>query len=153
MGPSASVQLRIRLLNGKARVFTAAGRPPKALSIVLRAAAAAQKAKAVVLFWESMALLMQVLCSLERYNVAKDIGHMYVEQVRATKDLALLAEMQMWLAEAYLGLAREIDGPTKPREQEGTGTQDERYTMLQEAKSRGKDSVAGECMMILVLVQ
>jgi anaphase-promoting complex subunit 5 len=145
--PYAPVHVRIRLLNAKARIFITAGRPQKALSIILRAAAAAQKAKAMLILWETIALLMQVLCSMKRFKVAINIGLMYVEQVRATKDKRLLAEMQLCMSRAYAG-STTIENPADVAEQHHTKRQGAKDAMLIEAGNRAEESFSRECYVL-----
>jgi len=107
---SAPIAVRLRLLNAKSRIFIKAGRAQKALSLTLRAATAAHKARLFPVLWESIALLMHVLNSVKRQDVAADLGHLYVEQVRECGDEALLAEIQDALHASYsLKLAEAPD--------------------------------------------
>lgn len=91
---SAPVSLRLRLLNAKSRIFIRAGRPQKALTLTVRAATAARKARLFTLLWESIALLMHVLNSVKCQDLAIELGDLFVEQAHESGDEALLAEMQ-----------------------------------------------------------
>lgn len=104
INPSTPLHLRIRLMNLKCRIFIEADRTPKALSIALRAALAAYRARAFVLLWESMALLAYVMQSVRNHDVAIELGLMYVEQARESGNLRVLALLQCALAGSYQGL-------------------------------------------------
>jgi len=103
------IQLRLRVLIAKSRLFITAHRPQKALSIALRAVSAAHKARALGLLWHSLAMLMHVLRSLKCDELVRDIGHAIVEQTRKLWDQSVLAEVQTALSDAYL------DGELKAR--------------------------------------
>jgi len=95
------IQLRLRILIAKARLFIAAHRPQKALSLALRAVSAAYKAKALGLLWQSLAMLMHVLGSLGNDELVRELGHDFVEQTRELWDQSVLAEIQTALSDAY----------------------------------------------------
>jgi len=95
------IQLRLRILIAKARLFIAAQRPQKALSLALRAVSAAHKAKALGLLWQSLAMLMHVLGSLGNDELVRELGHTFVEQTRELWDQSVLAEIQTALSDAY----------------------------------------------------
>jgi len=103
------IQLRLRILIAKARLFIAARRPQKALSIALRAVSAAYKARAFGLLWHSLAMLMHVLGSLGSDELVRELGHAFVEQTRKLWDQSVLAEIQSALSDAHL------DGELKAR--------------------------------------
>lgn len=102
LDPSAPLRTRLRFLNAKSRILIKAGRAQKALSLTLRATTAAHKARLFPVLWESIALLMHVLNSVRCQDLAADLGCLYIEEVRETKDEALLAEMQDALHTSYL---------------------------------------------------
>jgi len=113
---SAPIILRLELLNAKSRVFIKAGRAQKALSLTVRAATAAHKARLFMILWESVALLMQVLNSVKCQDLAADLGVLYVEQVRECGVEVLLAEMQDALHASYsLKLAESHEDEEKAR--------------------------------------
>jgi len=113
---SAPISVRLELLNAKSRVFIKAGRAQKALSLTVRAATAAHKARLFMILWESIALLMHVLNSVKCQDLAADLGNLYVEQVRECGVVALLAEMQDALHASYsLKLATPQEDEEKAR--------------------------------------
>lgn len=113
---SAPISTRLELLNAKSRVFIKSGRAQKALSLTVRAATAAHKARLFMILWDSIALLMHVLNSVKCQDLAVDLGDLYVEQVRECGMEFLLAQMQDALHAAYsLKLTEPQDDEVKAR--------------------------------------
>lgn len=98
------IRIRIRLLNLKARVFIEADRAPKALSLTLKAAVAAYKARLSILMWESIALLAHVMQSLGCHETAIELALMCVEQARDGGSMKVLALLLSALAGSYQAL-------------------------------------------------
>nr|DAB41630.1 TPA_exp: anaphase promoting complex protein 5 [Thielaviopsis paradoxa] len=110
---TTSISLQLRLMLCKARIFTRCAKPVRGLTISVRAAMLALAARAVPYLCEAAGLLANVLNSLGEYAAAQHLLAAALPRLLETEHGALVGEMYLVLADAYMGVAGEMAAPPR----------------------------------------
>lgn len=103
--PSADLAQHLHLLVLKARIFTASGNAIKGFSIVLRAAAMAERCLLLSVLTEAMSVLGGILNALSEFEAAKEVFEAVLPSALENTDGSVAAELFAQLGEAFVGLA------------------------------------------------
>lgn len=96
---------QVKLLNAKASLLAKCGHPLKGLTIVLRAASTAYRARLLPALWEATTNLSHILNELSEFAPAVFLLSAIVPQVLECQDCALAASVYSKLVDAHIGLA------------------------------------------------
>ena len=105
--PDRDVSIRIRLLLAKARLLDLAGRPQRGLTVTLRAAGLAWRARLLPHLWQATAALAAVLTSLSEFAAAASILEAVIPRCLESGSDAVAGELYSRLADAHVGAAGE----------------------------------------------
>nr|DAB41636.1 TPA_exp: anaphase promoting complex protein 5 [Thielaviopsis musarum] len=108
-----SISLQLRLMLCKVRIFTRCAKPVRGLTIAVRAAMLALSARAVPFLCEAAGLLANVLNALGEYEGAQSLLGAALPRILETDHGALVGEMYLILADAYMGVAGAIATPQR----------------------------------------
>jgi anaphase-promoting complex subunit 5 len=102
--------LRIRLLLIKANLFDSIGRPEKGFSIVMRAASMAWRARLLMLLWQAVGALANILNCLGEFAAAEQLLVAVLPRCLETDVAYTAGTLYSLLADARIGLAGEMKG-------------------------------------------
>jgi anaphase-promoting complex subunit 5 len=119
----ADIYQRIHVMILKALLFNRIGKPEKGFTVAMHAANAAWQAKILPALWEAWGTVANILGSLGEYDTQRTILDAIIPQVSGVHlhvnnmanatltqalgfdDIDLCAQLYMWQADAYMGLA------------------------------------------------
>ena len=113
----ADIFYRVKLMTLKARLYNKAGLPQKGFSVAIRAASLAYRARLLPLLWEAVGALCGVLTSLNECEAAARLLRSIMPQVLENEDCNLTANSFMFLADAHMGLAGQMNVGTPKRKE------------------------------------
>lgn len=102
------ISLRIRLLLTKAHLFDLVGRPEKGFTIVMRATRLAWRARLLLLLWQGVGALANILNSLGEFAGAAQIIVVVLPRCLETDTAYIAGTLYNLLADSYMGQAGEI---------------------------------------------
>ena len=116
----ADVFHRVKLMSLKARLYDKAGLPQKGFSVAVRAACLAYRARLLPLLWEAVGALCRVLISLNEFEAAARLLGSIMPQVLENEDCDLTANSFIFLADAHMGMAGQMNVGTSKRKEHMT---------------------------------
>ena len=142
----ADIFQHVKIMTLKARVYRKAGIPQKGLSIALRAASLAHRAKLLPVLWEAVGAVCAILISLKEFAAAAKLLESIIPQTLECEDCDLSAETFSLLADAHMGMAGRAKAGTLSRKEQLTKALDNVGRSFDEF-SRIED-VKGQCEMM-----
>ena len=101
----ADIYQRVKLMTLKSQIFSKAGTPQKGLSLSLRAASIAYRAKLLPALWDAIGAVCAVLNSVEEFSASARLIENILPQVLECEDCSLAAHTFAVLADAQVGMA------------------------------------------------
>lgn len=142
----ADIFQRVKVMTLKARIYDKAGITEKGLSIALRAASLAHRARLLPALWEAVGAVCAILISLKEFIAAAKLLESVMPQTLECEDCNLSAQMFSLLADAHMGMAGQAKAQTLPRKEQLTKALDNIGRSFDEY-SRIED-VKGQCEMM-----
>ncbi|KAK7740612.1 APC5 protein [Diatrype stigma] len=105
LSPSRDVALRVRLLLLKAELLERAGRTRKSLTVAVRAANAAWRARLIPYLWPAAAAVAAVLVALAEFAPAARLLAAALPRALECGNAAMVARLYALLADAHVGMA------------------------------------------------
>ncbi|KAK5114243.1 hypothetical protein LTR85_010308 [Meristemomyces frigidus] len=102
---SADIAHRLHYLVLKAKIFALSQQPTKCFSIALRAASTARRHSLIPVLLEALNMLAAILNDLFEFGAARDILESTLPWIHETRQMKLLAQAFVTLAEAHVGAA------------------------------------------------
>lgn len=142
----ADIYQRIKIMTLKARIYDKAGIPQKGLSVAVRAASLAHRARLLPALWEAVRAICAVLISLKEFRAAAKLLESIMPQVLECEDCNLSSQTFSLLADAHMGMAGQAKPETQQRKEQLTKALDNIGRAFDEF-SRIED-VSGQCEMM-----
>ncbi|KAK4540630.1 hypothetical protein LTR36_009061 [Oleoguttula mirabilis] len=133
---SADIAHRLHFLVLKARIFALSGQPTKCFSIALRAASTARRHTLIPVLLEALAVLAAILNDLFEFGAAREICESALPWIYETRQVKLLAQAFVTLAEAHVGAAGHACT-------QGSGEQAQHMRLAEAQVERSREVYAG----------
>ncbi|KAL5337549.1 anaphase-promoting complex subunit 5-domain-containing protein [Aspergillus crustosus] len=143
------IQLQVKLLCLKARIFEKMGQPQRGFSLAMRAASIAHRSKLLSGLWEAVCALGGVLLSFKEFDAVSVMVESILPQILESNDCDLAAYAYSLLVDANMGIAGTLwsegkDSPTKKEYMNrALGYLDSAYDQYEEI-----EDIRGQCEMM-----
>jgi anaphase-promoting complex subunit 5 len=111
------VSIKVRLLLWKVILLNKCGRPQRGFTTAMQAASMAWRARLIPLVWASTGAIANILVWLGEFEAAAQLLSIVIPRALECESGDLTGQLYSYLADAYMGLAGEVD-PKSPRRTE-----------------------------------
>jgi len=99
------INLRVKLLTMKAFLQSKSGRPERGLSVAIRAACIAWRARLIPALWGAMGAVANILTALSEFQASSQILVSIIPRALECENCALNAQLYSFLVDSYIGMA------------------------------------------------